>query len=177
MLVGWINSLPREVTVANVRMLARLGNDMGIPLLVTSTMEDRVGTNIPDIQELAPTAYANRIARGGTLNCFLDPALSAAVQALGRTNLILAGLTTDICMYHSAVGALEAGYTIQVVADACGSSTAMSDEITFDRLRAQGATITVGNQILTELYSDFGTEAGQQAMNINLEEVVSRLAR
>lgn len=67
MMVGWINSLPREVTVANVRMLARLGNDMGIPLLVTSTMEDRVGTNIPDIQELAPTAYANRIVRGGTL--------------------------------------------------------------------------------------------------------------
>ena len=176
MTVGWIKSLPREVTVANVRMLARLGNDMGIPLLVTSTMEDRVGTNIPDVKELAPKAYANRIARGGTLNCFLDPAFSTAVQALGRKNLILAGLTTDICMYHSAVGALEAGYTIQVVADACGSSAAMSDEITFDRLRAQGATITVGNQILTELYSDFGTEAGQQAMNISLEEVVSRLA-
>ena len=40
MTVGWIRSLPREVTVANVRMLARLGNDMGIPLLVT--MEDHV---------------------------------------------------------------------------------------------------------------------------------------
>ncbi|MBC7763647.1 MAG: isochorismatase family protein [Candidatus Saccharibacteria bacterium] len=117
-------------------------------------MEDRVGTNIPDIQELAPTA----------------------VQVLGRTNLIQAGLTTDICTSHAAVGALEAGYTIPVVADARGSSATLSDEMTFDRMRAQGATISVGNQIVTELYSDFGTDAGQQAMNINLEGVVSRLA-
>ena len=72
MTVGWINSHPRETCVNNVRMLARIGEELGVPLLVTSTMEDQIGTNIKDIQELAPAAYGQRIKRGGTLNTFLD---------------------------------------------------------------------------------------------------------
>lgn len=173
--VAWIQSQPRDNVIANVRMLARLGAEMDIPLLVTSTMEDQIGTNIADIQELAPDAYARRSKRGGTLNCFLDANFVSAVAGLGRQKLILAGLTTDICLFHTAVGAIDAGYTIQVVADACGSTSALADEITFDRLRGLGATITGGNQVLSELYTDFGTPQGQQAMQINLEEVVSKL--
>lgn len=174
MTVGWINSQPRETCVNNVRMLARIGEELGVPLLVTSTMEDQIGTNIKDIQELAPTAYARRIPRGGTLNIFLDPSLVDAVRALGRQKLVLAGLTTDICLFHSAVGALESGYDIQVVGDACGASSQMADELTFARLRALGATITDGNQILSELYTDFGTPEGQRAQQINLEEIIQR---
>jgi hypothetical protein len=43
-------------------------------------------------------------------------------------------------------------------------------------LRAAGVAITGGNQVLTELYQDFGSPEGQRAMQINLEEVVARLA-
>ena len=171
MTVNWIKSQPRELVVANVRLLARLGAEMHIPLLVTSTMEANVGTNIEDIQKLAPDAYARRVKRGGTLNCFNDPAFATAVKALGRKNLVIAGLTTDICLMHTVEGALREGYTVQVVADACGAMTALADELTFDRLRALGVVVTVGNQILTELYPDFGTAEGQQVMKINLDEI------
>ena len=174
MTVGWINSQPKETCVNNVRMLARVGAELGVPLLVTSTMEDQIGTNIKDVQELAPDAYANRIKRGGTLNTFLDPSFVAAVKSLGRDRLILAGLTTDICLFHSAVGAIDAGYEVQVVADACGSSSTLADAVTFDRLRSLGAVVTDGNQILSELYTDFGTPQGQQAQQINLEEIIQR---
>ena len=173
--VGWIASQPKATTLANTRMLARIGAEMGIPHLVTSTMEDQIGTNIKDVQETAPKAYANRIKRGGTLNCFLDPSFAAAVEGLGRKSLIMAGLTTDICLFHSVVGALKAGYEVQVVADACGSMSALADTLSFDRMRSLGVTITGGNQVLTELFTDFGTTEGQQAMKINLEEIVSKM--
>jgi nicotinamidase-related amidase len=175
MTVGWIHSQPQTTTVANVRMLARVGAELGVPHLVTSTMEDAIGTNIKDVQELAPDAYANRVKRGGTLNGFLDPAFVEAVTGLGRSNLILAGLTTDICLFHTAHGAMDAGYQVQVVSDACGSSSAMADQLTFDRLRDLGATITGGNQILSELYTDFGSETGQKAQQINMEEIISKM--
>ena len=175
MTVGWIRSQPQTTTVNNVRMLARVGAELGVPHMVTSTMEDVIGTNIKDVQELAPDAYAARVKRGGTLNGFLDPAFVAAVKGLGRSNLILAGLTTDICLFHTARGAIDAGYEVQVVADACGSSSVSSDELTFDRLRALGATITGGNQILSELFTDFGTEQGQKAQQINAEEIIAKM--
>lgn len=177
MTIGWIKSQPKDGVINNVRMLARLGNDMAIPLLVTSTMEANIGTNIKDVQELAPKAYASRVKRGGTLNCFMDKAFATAVKTLGRKNLIIAGLTTDICLFHTVEGALREGYTVQVVADACGSMSALADELTFARLRNLGVVVTVGNQILTELYPDFGTTDGQRAMKINLEEIVSKMGK
>ncbi len=173
--VGWIASQPQTTTVNNVRLLARIGSELGVPLLVTSTMEDNIGTNIKDIQDLAPAAYAARVKRGGTLNCFLDGDFRAAAEALGRRKLILAGLTTDICLFHSAVGAIDAGYEVMIVADACGSMSALADEVSFDRLRGLGATISDGNQVLSELFTDFGTELGQKAMQINMDEIISRM--
>jgi nicotinamidase-related amidase len=174
MTVGWIGSQPQQTCVNNVRMLARVGHELGVPLQVTSTMEDAIGTNIKDIQELAPTAYAARVRRGGTLNAFLDPDFTTAIERLGRRKLIIAGLTTDICLYHSTVGALDAGYEAYVVADACGASSVLADEVTFARLRALGATITDGNQVLSELFMDFGSDQGQKAQQINLEEIIER---
>ena len=174
--VSWIYSQPQATTVNNVRMLARVGAELGVPHMVTSTMEDAIGTNIKDIQELAPDAYAARVKRGGTLNAFLDPAFVDAVKGLGRSNLILAGLTTDISLFHTSRGAVEAGYEVQVVADACGSSSVSSDQNTFDRLRALGVTITGGNQILSELFTDFGTPLGQKAQKINMDEIVSKMS-
>jgi isochorismate hydrolase len=175
MTVGWIRSQPQTTTVNNVRMLARVGAELGVPHMVTSTMEDVIGTNIKDVQELAPDAYAARVKRGGTLNGFLDPAFVAAVKGLGRSNLILAGLTTDICLFHTARGAIDAGYEVQIVAEACGSSSVSSDQLTFDRLRALGATITGGNQVLSELFTDFGTEQGQRAQQINMDEIIAKM--
>jgi hypothetical protein len=65
-------------------MLARLGTEMKIPIAITSTMEQNVGTNIKDIQETAPDAYAKRIKRGCTLNCFLEKTFADAVKATER---------------------------------------------------------------------------------------------
>jgi len=175
--VNWIYSQPKTQVVANTRLLARLGAEMNIPLLLTSTMEEQIGPNIKDLEETAPKAYEARIKRGGTLNTFLDPAFREAVKGLGRKTLIVAGLTTDICLFHSVVGALKEGYEVQVVADACGSMTPMTDANTFDRLRGLGVTITGGNQVLSELFTDFGTPEGQKAMKINLDEIVSKLPK
>lgn len=177
MTVSWIYSQPQKTVVNNVRMLGRIGNDMRVPLIVTSTMEENIGTNIKDIQQVAPEAYKNRVKRGGTLNCFLDEKFKIAVKETGRKNLIIAGLTTDICLFHTAVGAIKEGYKVQVVADACGSMSALADEVTFDRLRSLGASVAAANSTMTELFTDFGSAEGQKVMQINMEEVISKLGK
>jgi hypothetical protein len=64
-----------------------------------------------------------------------------------------------------------------VVADACGSMTPMADEVSFNYLRQLGVYVVSANSVLSELYSDFGSAEGQKAMQINLEEVVSKLGK
>ncbi len=174
--VGWVKSQPAAQVVGATRALARMALAYDMPLVLTTTMEEQVGPTIDDLQQLAPEAFAKRFKRGGQLSCWNDPGLQDAVKAFQRPNIILAGLTTDICAFWAARDAVELGYRVMLVADACGSLTALADQMTFDRLRGLGVTVCGINQAQTELVNDFGTPEGQKAMKINLEEVISKLA-
>ena len=130
MTIDWVKSLPRETVVASCRVLARMATTYGMPLVLTTTMEEYVGPTIGDISELAPDAFASRYKRGGALSCWDDPRLCDGVKGLGRSQLVLAGLTTDICLFWAAVDAVKNGYRVMVVADACGAMTTLGDQLT-----------------------------------------------
>jgi nicotinamidase-related amidase len=175
MTIDWVKSMPRSTTIASCRVLARLAHEFAMPLVLTTTMEEYVGATIPEIREVAGDAYDRRYRRGGELSCWDSRELRDGVKALGRNNLVLAGLTTDICLFWAAVDGQRLGYNVQVVADACGTMSSMGDTLTFDRLRSLGITVTVVNQVTTELVPNFGTSDGQKAQKIMSEEIISKL--
>ena len=166
--LAMVASLPAQVVTTNAATLARLGEQMGIPLVITTTREnlDFLGTTVLAVQKAAPQAYERRIRRPGTLNAFHDKAFARAVQDTGRKNLVMAGILTDVCLWHAAVAAVNAGYTVRVVADANGSSTVLGDQVTYDRLRDLGVIVTTTNGVLFELYSDLSTPEGQRAEGV-----------
>ena len=96
MTIDWVKSLPKTTTIASCRVLARMATEYGMPLVLTTTMEDYVGPTISDISELAPDAFQRRYKRGGELSCWDAGDLRDGVKAAARQNIILAGLTTDI---------------------------------------------------------------------------------
>ena len=176
MTIDWVKSLPKDTTIASCRVLTRMALDYGMPLVLTTTMEEYVGATIPQISELAPEAFSKRYKRGGELSCWDSSELRDGVKSLGRPNIILAGLTTDICLFWAAVDALQNGYSVMVVADACGTMSTLGDLLTYDRLRSLGITVTVVNQVVTELVKNFGTPEGQKAQKILGDEVISKLS-
>jgi Isochorismatase family len=175
MTMEWIYSQDKKNVERNLKMIARIWEEMEIPLLITTTMEYQVGLTWEGIQNVAPKAFTNRIKRGGTLNCFLDNNFHQAVKKLNRKNLIIAWLTTDICLLHTVTSAIDNGYSVIVIADASGSMTVMADETSFDYFRQIGCIVLSSNAAMTELFQDFGTPEWQKVMNINIEEVVSKL--
>ena len=173
--LDWVKSMPKTNVIASCRVLARMGTTFNMPLFLTTTMEEYVGATIDEIQQVALDAFQSRFKRGGILSCFDQPELAAAVKSTGRSNLIVAGLTTDICLFWAARDAVRLGYNVMVVADACGTMTSLGDETTFDRLRQLGVTVAVTNQVVTELQNDFGSPDGMKAQQILGDEVISKL--
>ena len=57
----------------------------------------------------------------------------------------------------------------------CGTMSTIGDDMTFDRLRSLGVTVSVVNQIVTELENDFGSPDGLKAQQILSDEVISKL--
>ncbi|MEQ7874923.1 isochorismatase family protein [Sphingomonas sp. ASV193] len=173
--VGWVKSIPKDTVVTSCRVLGKMAVAYNMPLVLTTTVEQQVGLTIKDLQDIAPKAFADRYARGGQLDCWDDERLRDGVARLGRKKIIMAGLTTDICLYWAATSALKLGYAVLVVADACGTTSAQGDEMTYARLRKAGAEITVVNQITTELANDFSRPEDQKAQKIMADEIISKL--
>ncbi len=66
------------------------------------------------IQKAAPEAYAARIKRLGVVNAWNDPNFAEAVRKTGKKQLIVAGVTTDVCLVPPALSMQEEGFHIKV---------------------------------------------------------------
>ena len=75
----------------------------------------------------------------------------------------MAGILTDVCLWHSVVSARQAGYNVQAVADASGTTSALADAVTYDRLRGLGVTVGTTYGTLFGLFPDLSKPEGQRA--------------
>ncbi|MEV0705386.1 isochorismatase family protein [Saccharopolyspora sp. NPDC050389] len=54
-------------------------------------------------------------------------------HAACRPDLIVAGVTNDVCTAYPTLTAIDEGYRVQVVADAGGSTSKLADEVALRR--------------------------------------------
>jgi nicotinamidase-related amidase len=113
--------------------------------------------------------------RFGIVDAMNDPNFAAAVHSTGRQNLILAGVTTDVCVVYPAMHAVSKGYDVQVVVDACGSPTKVADEIALRRMERAGVTLTTTVQLVAELAQNWTTPEGGQLLQILFEDILSKI--
>jgi nicotinamidase-related amidase len=169
-------NIPRDEIVRNTRALARTAVETGMPLVLTSSMEDHFqGLLLDDLQQIAPDAYASRVKRPGVVDCWDYEPYKAAVLATGKKKLIMSGLTNDVCIVFPAISAVEDGYEVQVVVDAGGSPTTLADETALRRMERHGVTLTSTNQVMAELAVSWSESFGQTIQTIMYEEILARL--
>ncbi len=173
--IEWMHSAPKKDVIRNVLALAKTARELGMPVVLTSSQEDQVqGPMLPELKEILPEAYKNRVKRGGITDAFDDPNFAAAVEATGRKKLIMAGLLTEVCLLYPALNAHDEGYEIQAVADASGSGTKMADEIATARMRHEGVVVTSTIQVMSELVFNWAEGAGPKILPI-LQEIYADL--
>lgn len=98
----FVHTMSPEQSFRNAVMLARAAKAYGMPVVLTTSQEDHIqGPTAPALQEALPEAYKNRVKRAGIVNAWADPQFSDAVRATGRKKLIMAAVTTDICLIFS----------------------------------------------------------------------------
>lgn len=159
-----------EDTKRNALLLAKAGKILGLPIVLTADQEEnRQGPLLAELAQILPEAFADRINRDGTVDAMDDPAFAAAVEATGRQQLIIAGVTNDVCTVFPTLTLLERGFEVQVVADAGASHSVLSDEIAVRRMDKAGATITSTIQVIAELCPRWSTPHGAQLIKAMAE--------
>ena len=81
------------------------------------------------------------------------------LRSSGRKQVILTGTETHVCVLQSALGLLEAGFQVFLVADAASSRTPENRTLAIERLRAAGVAIVSTEMVLFEWLQRAGTDA------------------
>lgn len=167
-----IKTMPLEVAKANTLALAKVAKVLKMPVVLTSGTESSFqGPLMPELEEILPEAYAARISRGGFVNSWEDADFRAAVEKTQRRNLIMAGVTTDVCLYSPAISAHEAGYQVQAVIDASGSPFEVSEELARRRMERAGVILTATTTLIAELARDWSRPEGAALLQILTQDL------
>ncbi|HEY0204363.1 MAG TPA: isochorismatase family protein [Acetobacteraceae bacterium] len=158
---------PADVSLRNAITLAKAALAFDMPIVLTSSQEDRIQGRIDErLQRVVPEAYKARVKRQGVVDAWKDPAFKKAVEQTGRRQLIMGAITTDICLVFPSISAVEDGYEVHAVMDACGSPFEINEVISRERLKAAGVHMTVTNTMVAELVQDWSSKQGQQLVQL-----------
>ena len=171
-----IKNIDRELAAKQSIALAKMAKILNMPVVITSSQEDRAqGPILPEISKVQPEAHAARIKRPGVVNAWAYPAFREAVLATERKYLIMAGVTTDVCLIFPAIDAALEGFAVQAVMDASGSPSDLSEEFSRQRMRDAGVVLTATNTLIAEIAQDWSTPAGQQLIGLLFSDVFPAL--
>ena len=158
--------------------LAKFAKIFDMPVVLTSSQEDRIqGPLIPELKKILPDAYEKRIKRAGIVNAWSDPAFKRAVENTGRKNLIMAGVTTDVCLIFPSIDAVREGFNVQAVMDASGSPFELSEDLSRQRMEKAGVVLTATNTVIAELTQDWSTSQGQLAVQLLFSDVLPAISQ
>ena len=171
-----IKTIPLEAVKRNTLALAKTAKILNIPVVLTSSQEEnQQGPLIPELEQILPDEFAARVKRAGIVNAWNDPSFVAAVKKTGRKNLIMAGVTTDVCLVFPSISAVRDGFSVQAVMDASGSPFDISEEMSRRRMENEGVVLTATNTLMAELAQDWSRPEGGQLLGILFNEVLPKI--
>lgn len=139
--------------------LAEVSKVFKLPVfLSTSNVNGENGPLFPELLEILPDApVINRVI----INAWADPAFTALVKATGRKKLIMAAVTTDVCLTFPAISAVGEGYDVYAVLDASGTVNAHALQAAIARMSQAGVKMANANMVVAELLANWATEYGE----------------
>jgi len=168
---GLMNLVENTTTVTfknYVVGLAKTAKIHGVPSVITTSAETGPnGPFLPEVLAILPNAPV--IPRPGQINAWDNADFVAAIEKTGRKKIVLSGITTDVCVVFAGLSALDAGYEVYVVVDACGSMSPEVQSAAITRLAAAGATIGTWFGISCELLNDWRNPTGPASAQLFVE--------
>jgi len=143
----------------NTAIVAGASKIFNVPTVVTTVAEKSFsGPVFPEVSEFYPQATAGYIDRT-TMNTWEDVNAHKAIADKGRKRIVLAGLWTSVCIVGPALSAIDEGYEVYVITDACGDVSKEAHEMAIQRMIQAGAKPMTAIQYLLELQRDWARAA------------------
>jgi nicotinamidase-related amidase len=147
-----------ERVVRHASLLIHCAKILEIPVLATTQYKKGLGPFVPELEELlSDVPCIDKIEFNG----FANSAVGNMVNSLPKTvdTILLAGAEAHICIFQTAMGALQAGFQPWIAADAVSSREKRNAELALNRMQALGMTVGPTEMAVYELLQKAGSPA------------------
>ncbi len=149
----------------NAGLVANAARQFGVSTIVTSVAEKSFsGPFFDEVLEAFPGA---EVIDRTSMNTWEDPRIAAQVNAIGKGRLVFAGLWTSVCIVGPTLSALDQGFEVYVITDACGDVSREAHERAVERMVQAGVRPMTSLQYLLELQRDWArTQTYDRTMGV-----------
>lgn len=137
----------------NAALVAHAAASFKVPTILTTVAEKSFSG--PMFNEITDPFPGQALLDRTSMNTWEDAAVIKRVNEIGKERLVFAGLWTSVCIVGPTLSALDQGYEVYVVTDACGDVSAEAHNRAVERMVQAGARPMTALQYLLELQRDW----------------------
>lgn len=137
----------------NAALISRAAAGFKVPTILTTVAEKSFSG--PMFSEITDAFPGQKLLDRTSMNTWEDEAVIKEVNRIGKTRLVFAGLWTSVCIVGPTLSALDQGFEVYVITDACGDVSDEAHERAVERMVQAGVRPMTSLQYLLELQRDW----------------------
>lgn len=137
----------------NAALVAHAAASFKVPTILTTVAEKSFSG--PMFSEVTDPFPGQALLDRTSMNTWEDAAVINRVNEIGKDRIVLAGLWTSVCIVGPALSAVDQGFEVYVIADACGDVSAEAHNRAMERMIQAGVRPMTSVQYLLEMQRDW----------------------
>ncbi|KAF2020358.1 isochorismatase hydrolase-like protein [Aaosphaeria arxii CBS 175.79] len=143
----------------NIMAHAELGKIFDLPVVLTTSADQGPNGPLPkEMIEMYPDAPF--IHRQGEVNAWDNKEFRDAIKATGKKQIIVAGITTDVCTAFLALSLRAEGYSVFANIEGSGTTTELIRDASNSRMEKAGVQMVSLFAIVCDLMRDWRATPG-----------------
>ncbi len=139
----------------NIGILLETANELKVPVLVTEQYVKGLGATLPELSEKATNAAS--FEKMSFSSCG-SPEFVEKLKESGRTQVIITGMETHVCVLQTVIELRDAGFEVHLVKDAVMSRDKRNWQTAVETMTLTGAVPTSTESVMFQLLKVAGTE-------------------
>jgi nicotinamidase-related amidase len=137
----------------NAALVANAAAGFGVSTILTTVAEKTFSG--PMFAEITDAFPGQKLLDRTSMNTWEDAAVIEEVNRIDKKRLVFCGLWTSVCIVGPTLSALDQGFEVYVIADACGDVSDEAHERAMDRMVQAGVRPMTSLQYMLELQRDW----------------------
>lgn len=137
----------------NAALVANAAAGFKVSTILTTVAEKSFSG--PMFSEITDAFAGQPLLDRTSMNTWEDEAVIKQINAIGKPRIVLSGLWTGVCIVGPALSAIDQGFEVFVISDACGDVSSEAHDRAIERMIQAGAQPMTSLQYLLELQRDW----------------------